>query len=101
MGDAAPKLIQAVGDFAYSEGQPPTDLIRAFDYKAYGVNVLDLPPGEVRRVTAAFNLYQSIKGYRNAAAKNKTAEWSKQNPDAYDTFTRYWSERIERKRKNG
>lgn len=92
--------MKAVGDYVYNEASPPPDLIRAFDYKSWGVNIHDLAPGEIRAVSTALNYYQAIQGYRNAASKHKTAEWSQQNEQAYELASEYLAERIKR-RTNG
>lgn len=88
----------AVGDYVYNEATPPPELIRAFDYKSWGVNVHDLAPGDVRAVSAAFNYYQSIQGYRAAASKHKTVEWSQNNEKAHEVASAYLAERIKRRR---
>lgn len=79
--------MEAVGAYVYDGAPPPPVLLRAFDYRTFGVNVLDLPAGEVRAVSAAYNIYSAISAYRGAAAKHKAAEWAAANPDAYRTVS--------------
>ena len=87
-----------MGDYIYQGDDPPPHLKRAFDYKAWGVNVFELQPGEVRAVSAAYNIWQAISGYRQAASAFKTSEWSQQNASAFEIVTEYLAERKKRKK---
>lgn len=97
MGHAAPKLIEAVGDYVYGEAPPPPYLKRAFDYKQFGVNVFEMAPGESNTVNSAYNIWKSINGYRAAASQHKTSDWSKRNERAFDITSRYLAKRVGRK----
>ena len=59
---------------------PPPELVRAFDYQAWGVNVMELPPGELRSVSLARNLYHALNGWHHAKERSK---WQEQNAEAW------------------
>lgn len=88
----------AVADYVLGDEPPPPELIRAFDYDTWGVDVLDLPPGEVRIASQAINTYKNLAAYKGAAGRNKTSEWTAQNPQAWDFVSGLIAERMKRRR---
>lgn len=66
----------------FDKQPPPPVLSKAWDYQAYGVNVLDLPAGELPRLRLANNAHRALSGYKHAAGK--TVPWSKANPEAWE-----------------
>ena len=90
-----------MADYILGDDPPPPELVRAFDYKTWGVNVLDLPPGEVRRVSTAMNTYENIAAYKSAAGRHRSSEWTAQNPQAWEFVSRVIAERKARRRAHG
>lgn len=70
-----------VAGHVFDKMPAPPALVRAWDYQAYGVNVLDLPAGELATVRLAHNAHRAMSGYKHAAGK--TVAWSKANPEAW------------------
>lgn len=89
----------AVADYVLGDEAPPPELIRAFDFKTWGVNILDLPPGEVRALSTAINSYENLAAYKRAAAQHKTSDWTRANPQAWEFVASIIAER--RRRRNG
>jgi len=83
-----------VADYVLGDDPPPPYLIRAFDYKQWGVNVLDLPPGEVRAVSQAINAYDNLAAYKRAAGHHRVRDWTLQNPQAWDFVSRLLAKRL-------
>lgn len=73
----------AVAAVIYDQAPPPPELVRAWDYKAWGVNVLDLPAGEAPKISRAFNTYSHLSAYRRAAGSIRSVKWTQENPDAW------------------
>lgn len=71
----------AVAAHVFDKEAAPPWLSRAWDYQAYGVNVLDLPAGELQAVRLASNAHKAMIGYKHNAGK--TVPWSKANPEAW------------------
>ena len=88
----------AVGDYVFDGSPAPPELERAFDFKTWGVNVLDLPPGEVRAVTRAYNAYSHLSSYKSAAAAHRAADWTAQNAQSWEFVSAVLAARMERKR---
>lgn len=80
------------------EEPSPPELRRAFDYKAWGVNVLELPAGELRAVSMAMYAYNALTGYQKASKKFEATEWSKANPEKWEFVSAIQAERMKRKR---
>ena len=76
----------------------PPELRRAFDYKAWGVNVLDLPPGELRAISLAMYAYNALTGYENAARKQAAVAWTEANPEKWEFVSAIMAERMRRNR---
>lgn len=72
----------AVAGYVFDKHPAPPELLRAWDYQAYGVNVLELPAGELPHVKLANNSYRAMAGYKHAGA-GKTVAWSRANPDEW------------------
>lgn len=88
-------------DYVYSDGPPPPALVRAFDYKAWGVDVHDLPPGMVRAISNAWNVYSLLNEYRGAAGRGKTADWTIANPAKWEQVSALLADRMKRRQRNG
>ena len=88
----------AVADYVLGDEPPPPELVRAFDYKTWGVNVLDLPPGEARIASQAWNTYENLAAYKRAAGQHKTSEWTASNPQAWEFVSGLIAERMRRNR---
>lgn len=84
--------------YVIDKDPPPPELVRAFDYKTWGVNVHEMPPGEVRAVTTAWNAYQHLNGYYSAPP-GRAVEWTKRNPQGWEFVSGIIAER--KRRKNG
>lgn len=78
----------------------PPELRRAFDYKAWGVNVLELPAGELRSASMAMYAYNALTGYRAATKKNETVKWTEANPEKWEFVSAIQAERRRRKRES-
>jgi len=87
-----------VAAYVLDDTAPPPDLRRAFDYRAWGVDLYQLPPGEVRRINRAMNTYNTLTAYKRAGAKGETAEWSKNNPEAWEQVSAILAERMKRRK---
>lgn len=85
-------------DYVYGDGPPPPELVRAFDYKAWGVDVHDLPPGMIRSVSQAWNVYSLMSEYRGAAGRNKSADWTNAHPQKWEQVSRLLADRMKRRR---
>lgn len=90
--------MQAVADYVLDDAEPPPVLRRAFDYKAWGVNLLELPPGEVRAVNTAMNAYNTLSNYRRAGAQGKTKEWTESNPEQWEIVSALLADRMARRK---
>lgn len=60
----------------------PPELRRAFDFKTWGVDLMNLPAGELDRANNALGAYNAINAYLNA--KGNTAQWAKDNRRAWE-----------------
>lgn len=87
-----------MADYVYDKTPPPPALRRALDYKAWGVNLFQLPPGELVAINRAMNTYNALNAYRRAAGQNKTKEWTEQYPDAWNFVSLIIAERMNRPR---
>jgi hypothetical protein len=75
------------------DGEPaPPWLARAWDYQTFGINVLDLPAGELQACRLAQNAHRAMSGYKHAAGK--TVPWSKANPEAWAFVASVLEERL-------
>lgn len=88
----------AVADHVLGKDPQPPILARAIEYDTWGVNVHDLQPGEIRRVTAVLNAYRHLASYKQAAAQQKTAAWTQAHPQSWEFVSRMIAERMRRKR---
>lgn len=90
--------MQAVADYVLDDTEPPPHLRRAFDYKAWGVDIFKLPPGELRAINQAMNAYNTLSSYRRAGAQGKTKEWTESNPEQWEIVSALLSERMVRRK---
>jgi hypothetical protein len=90
-----------VADYVYENTPPPPELRRAFDYRAWGVDVFRLPPGELRAINQAMKTYNTLTSYRRAASKQQASEWTEQNPEDWDFVSRILADRMRRAREAG
>ena len=93
-----PKLIEAVADYVLDGEPPPPELRRAFDYKAWGVNLMQLPAGELRTINRAMNAYSTLNSYRKAGAKGQAKEWTENNPDDWEFVSAIIADRMKRRK---
>jgi len=70
-----------VAEYVFENGPPPPVLSRAFSFKGWGVNILDIRAEWMRPMNAAYNLHRVLSDYRNAAPR--AAAWANKHPDAY------------------
>lgn len=70
---------------------PPPPLMRAWDYEHYGVDLMELPPGELPLIRTANNAYRALSSYKNASGN--TAKWAEQNPDTWAWVAEVLAER--------
>lgn len=87
-----------MADYVLGNEPPPPELIRAFDYEQWGVNIMELPPGEIRAASQSINAYKNLAAYKQAAGSNRTSEWTAQNPQAWEFVSAIIAERMKRKR---
>jgi len=88
----------AVGDYVFDKQKPPPELVKALNYEKWGIgDVMQLPAGQLGTMNTALFYYHSLQGYRSAA--NKTVEWTKKNPQAWEAVSYIIDQR--RKRKHG
>jgi hypothetical protein len=85
-----------VADYVFDNAPPPPELRRAFDYKAWGINLLQLPAGEIRTINRAMNAYSTLRDYRKAQARGKASEWTEQNPDDWQFVSAIIADRMTR-----
>lgn len=80
--------------YVFDGAAPPLELLRAWDYARYSVNLLDLPIGELPLVRAVSNAHQALAGYKQATGH--TAQWAAQNPETWAWVAEVLKERKER-----
>ena len=86
----------AVGDHVIDQRPPPPILSTALSYERWGVgDVMRLPPGMLRQMNIAINYYRTLNAYRSA---QKTGEWARRNPQAWDMVSWYLGQRMEQRR---
>lgn len=86
----------AVAAHVFDKQAAPPALARAWDYQAYGVNVLELPAGELQITRFANNAHRALSGYKHAAGK--TVAWSKANPDAWEFVAGVLEQRLKERK---
>jgi hypothetical protein len=77
----------AAAEFAEDKGLPPDELRLAFRCQQWGTlphsgGLFDQPAGLVERMTTAINVYNAVKAWRSAAARD-AGDFVKNNPDAW------------------
>lgn len=82
----------AVAGHVFDRQPAPPWLSRAWDYQTYGVNVLDLPAGELQALRLASNAHRAMSGYKHSAGK--TVQWSKANPEAWEFVATVLEQRL-------
>jgi len=72
-----------IGAHIFDSTPPPPDLKRALNYKSWGIaDVMSLPAGMLPRINTALSYYNALMGYKSAG--NRTVEWTKTNPKAWE-----------------
>lgn len=85
-----------MADHILGDSPTPPDLIRALDYRAWGVDLFQLPPGEKQRMNTVMNAYNALTGYKRAGGNTKG--WAAANPDAWETASALLGEWMKRQR---
>ena len=89
----------AVGDYVFDKEQPPPTLIKALNYKNWGIgNIMQLPAGLLPQMNTVLFFYDALRGYQ--AAHMRTVQWTKDHPQQWEAVTLIISERRKRKRGN-
>lgn len=86
----------AVAGHVFDKQPAPPYLSRAWDYQAYGVNVLELPPAELQAIRLASNAHRALSGYKHASGK--TVAWSKANPEAWEFVAGVLEQRLKERK---
>jgi len=78
-------MIRAVAAFARGEGPPPPVLQQAFDARGWGAlpeagGLRDQRPGELARMTTAYNVYQAYRGFLQATDPRR---WAQDHPEGW------------------
>ena len=80
----------SVAAHVFDETPPPQELIRALNYKSWGVvDIMSLPAGLLRKMNLCLSYYHALMGYIKAAKHNKTVEFTKNNPVEWDMVSRF------------
>ena len=78
----------------FDQQPPPYELARALNYQSWGVvDVMNLPAGLLSKMNLALSYYRAISGYRQAAAGNKTVQFTKDHPREWELVSRVIAER--------
>lgn len=84
------------------DGEPPPELLRrAWTCKAWSVDVMRLPAGDLPAMNSALNAYNALDGYTKAGAKGEAGKWTEAHPDAYEFVSGVIAERMQRRKANG
>lgn len=86
----------SVAAHVFDKQPAPSFLSRAWDYQAYGVNLLELPAGELQAIRLANNAHRALSGYKHAAGK--TVAWSKANPEAWAFVAEVLEQRLKERK---
>ena len=87
-------MIIAAGVYAERKGDAPAELMASFKTDQYGLPFaggwMDQPAGLVGKMTAARNMYEAVKGWRESGPK--MAYWAEKNPQAWKLVQEYLKE---------
>lgn len=86
----------AVAFHVFDREPPPPALTRAWDYQEYGINLFELPAGELNEVRLAGNSFRALNSYKSAAGH--TTKWAQANPQAWE-FTAHILSALKKERK--
>lgn len=85
---AAAAFAEGLEDVNGNKVPPPPELLLALKIEQWGVSMLfsePLPIGEIRRMTAALNVYRAFISFRSGA--HNSASWAQSHPGDLDIIT--------------
>lgn len=66
----------------FDDSGPPPILSRAFNYRGWGVNLLELPADELHSLNTAWNTYRALGSF--VSAGQDVVTWTRRNPKQWD-----------------